>query len=114
VAIEASAVPFRGGGILGDVGVFGVDGVVGGDVVGGVDMYGSFGAVCSGESESAAAARRNDEFTVVMGEVVGLAEQQEILQVGTAAVQPLLDVVGLQALGGLAAGMRAAAVIADQ
>ena len=38
VAVEVLAVPFRGGGVLGDLGMFGVDRVLGGDVVGGVDM----------------------------------------------------------------------------
>jgi len=66
-------------------------------------------AVGVGDDEAVGWSGDGDAAVVVLAVVVG-AQQNQIAQFGGAAVFPVLDVVGVQAAGGAAAGDRAAAV----
>jgi hypothetical protein len=67
----------------------------------------------SDEPEPATAQSLDTELTVVMLMMVAFAEQDEVVHIGAAAVQPMPDVVGLDVLP-IAARVSAAAVAISQ
>jgi hypothetical protein len=65
------------------------------------------------ETEPARAGGVDVELPVVVGQVVAFTQQQQVVQVGTAAVDPVDAVMGVQIFGVRAAGVGAVAVVAQ-
>ena len=107
------SVPSRGGGIGGDICVF---------VFKGPGVAASWASkeraqvatVSADETKPARTGREDVELPRVMGDVVAFAQQQQIVQVGAAAVDPVDAVVRVQVLGVRAAGVGAMTVLACQ
>ena len=70
-------------------------------------------AVVVGDGEGVGGAGEGD-LAAVMGPVVVRADEHEVVEVGGAAVFPVLEVVGVQGAGVLAAGDHAGAVAVFQ
>jgi hypothetical protein len=97
-AVESLAVPSGGGGISGDIWVL----VLERQAVSTrrASMWcAEVAAVGADEPEPARAVGQDFELTRVVGHVVAFAQQQQIAQVGAAAVDPMDAVMGVQVLG---------------
>src|SRR5665213_2974380 len=113
VAVEPSSVPAGGGGVAGEVCVvvFKGPGVWGGRVSWGCAEVSTVGA---DEPELTWTCGEDFELSGVMGDVVAFTQQQEVGQVGAAAVDPVDPVMCVQVLGVRATGVSAMVVLARQ
>src|SRR5665213_827074 len=111
--IESLSVPSGGGGIGRDmcVLIFEWAGVCVGR---GSTWRAEVTTVGADEAEPAGAGGEDLELTRVMRDVVAFTQQQQIVQVGAAAVDPVDAVVGVQVLGVRAARVGAVAVLTGQ
>jgi hypothetical protein len=113
VAVEALAVPVAAGGVGCEVGLCSLDRRHLSDELAGVYSVGHEFAVAA-EVEAAVAAGHNRELAVVVAVMVAFAEQYEVVQVGSSAVDPVPDVMGLEAVAAAAAGVAAVPVAQQQ
>jgi hypothetical protein len=112
-AIEALPVPLRRCGIGSDRGVLTRDSLRGTNDAG-APGRGEIPTVGPEKAKPAPTAGADRERAVVMPSVMALAQQDQVVEIGAAAVQPVPDVMSLQATCVGAPRMPAVPVVSDQ
>ena len=112
-AIEALPVPLRRRGVRSDRGELTGDSLRGTNDAG-APRRGKIATVGPEKAKPAPTAGADRERPVVMPSVMSLAQQDQVVEIGAAAVQPVPDVMSLQATRAGASRMPTVPVVSDQ